>query len=166
MKHYLQILITTLCVLIGASSAIAQSNYEDVVYLKNGSIIRGIITEQIPNESVKIQTKDKNVFVYKMDEISKITKEEIVKPAPERESRRSRLVNGERKKNGYTNITELTFARSLENSTSTIYNGYITYTEETDFDRMNNNPSIGIQSINGYQFSPYISAGLGLGVHA
>ena len=105
MKHYLQILITTLCVLIGASSAIAQSNYEDVVYLKNGSIIRGIITEQIPNESVKIQTKDKNVFVYKMDEISKITKEEIAKPAPERESRRSRLVNGERKKNGSLSYT-------------------------------------------------------------
>ena len=47
----------------------------DVVYLKIGSIIRGIIIEQIPNESIKIQTFDKNVFVYKMDEILKFTKE-------------------------------------------------------------------------------------------
>ena len=49
--------------------------YQDVVYLKNGSIIRGMIIEQIPNVSLKIQTKDSNVFVFKMEEIEKITKE-------------------------------------------------------------------------------------------
>ena len=30
----------------------AQGNYQDVVYLKNGSIIRGIIIEQVPNVSI------------------------------------------------------------------------------------------------------------------
>lgn len=49
--------------------------YVDVVYLKNGGIIRGMIIEQIPNVQLKIQTKDESVFVYKMDEIEKITKE-------------------------------------------------------------------------------------------
>ena len=49
--------------------------YEDVIYLKNGSIIRGVIIEQIPNVSLKIQTREDNIFVYKMDEIEKITKE-------------------------------------------------------------------------------------------
>ena len=34
-------------------AAYAQS-LQDVVYLKNGSIIRGIIIEQNPNESLKI----------------------------------------------------------------------------------------------------------------
>ena len=52
--------------------------YEDVVYLKNGSIIHGIILEQIPGESIKIQTKDGNTFVFKMDEVQKMTKEEVV----------------------------------------------------------------------------------------
>jgi len=52
-------------------------NYEDVVYLKNGSIIRGLIIEQIPNQTIKIQTKDRNVFVFNIPEIEKITKEEI-----------------------------------------------------------------------------------------
>jgi hypothetical protein len=47
----------------------------DVVYLKNGSIIKGIIIEQIPSVSVKIKTKDDNVFVFKVDEIEKIVKE-------------------------------------------------------------------------------------------
>ena len=54
-----------------------QSNYEEVVYLKSGSIIRGIIVEQVPNKQIKIQTKDRNVFVFSMDEIEKITKELI-----------------------------------------------------------------------------------------
>lgn len=56
------------------SSAFAQQ-MQDVIYLKNGSIIRGTIVEQIPSVSVKIQTKDGNVFVFKMEEIEKITKE-------------------------------------------------------------------------------------------
>lgn len=51
------------------------SEYVEVVYLKNGSIIRGMIIEQIPNVSLKIQTRDGNVFVYKMEEVEKITKE-------------------------------------------------------------------------------------------
>lgn len=47
----------------------------DVVYFKNGSIIRGLITEQIPNEQIKITTKDGNIFVFQFFEIEKITKE-------------------------------------------------------------------------------------------
>lgn len=48
---------------------------EDVVYLKNGSIIRGVIIEQVPGVSLKIKTKDGSVFFYKMEEVDKITKE-------------------------------------------------------------------------------------------
>ena len=54
---------------------VAQQSYQDVVYLKNGSIIRGVIIEQIPNKSIKIETADKSVFVYQIDEIEKMTKE-------------------------------------------------------------------------------------------
>lgn len=48
---------------------------EDVVYLKDGSIIRGVIIEQIPGESVLIRTRDGNQFRYQMDEITRIAKE-------------------------------------------------------------------------------------------
>ncbi len=51
------------------------TQYEDVVYLNSGGIVRGTIIEQIPNESIKIQTRDRNVFVFKIDEITKFTKE-------------------------------------------------------------------------------------------
>ena len=50
---------------------------EDVVYLKNGSIIKGVIVEQIPGESVKLETRDGNVFVFTMLEIAKITREQL-----------------------------------------------------------------------------------------
>jgi hypothetical protein len=46
----------------------------DVVYLLDGSIIRGSIIEQTPNQSLKIQS-GVNLFVIQMDKIEKIKKE-------------------------------------------------------------------------------------------
>ena len=48
----------------------------DVVYLKNGSIIKGKVIEVVPSESVKVQTQDGSLFVYSMDEIDRISNEE------------------------------------------------------------------------------------------
>lgn len=71
--------ISLLVVLFSAMSVIrlfAQAEMEDVIYLKNGSIYRGIIIEQIPNVSMKIKTLGGNVFAVTMGEIEKITKED------------------------------------------------------------------------------------------
>jgi TM2 domain-containing membrane protein YozV len=57
----------------------AQNDYQDVVYLKDGSIIRGMIIEQIPYKTLKIETVDGSVFVCAFDDIEKITKEQAVK---------------------------------------------------------------------------------------
>lgn len=65
-----------LCFIVLFANAQGQ-NMEDVIYLKNGSIIHGTIIEQVPNESLKIKTKDGSVFVYKMADLDKITKEPI-----------------------------------------------------------------------------------------
>jgi len=46
----------------------------DVVYLLDGSIIRGSIIEQTPNQSLKIQS-GANLFVIQMDKIEKIKRE-------------------------------------------------------------------------------------------
>ena len=69
-------------IIIFHSQGTAQENFQDVVYLKNGSVIRGIIIEQVPNESIKLQTKDGNLFVYRMDEIEKLTKEQPINFMP------------------------------------------------------------------------------------
>ena len=63
--------------LFALTSFVFCEEYEDVVYLKDGSIIKGTIIEQIPNESLKIKTTGGSIFVYRMDEISKISKELI-----------------------------------------------------------------------------------------
>ncbi len=47
--------------------------------MKNGSVVRGSIIWQIPNESLKVQTADGSIFVYKIDEVERITKEAAVK---------------------------------------------------------------------------------------
>ena len=52
-----------------------QEQMQDVVYLKNGSIIRGNIIEQIPGDHLRIELVNGCEFVYKEDEIEKITKE-------------------------------------------------------------------------------------------
>ena len=70
MKIIIQNVLTLVFILV-CNFSFGQSNMEDVVYLKNGSIIRGIIIEQVPNQSLKIKTLDKSVFVYKFDEIEK-----------------------------------------------------------------------------------------------
>ncbi|NQV14842.1 hypothetical protein HQ531_05230 [bacterium] len=53
--------------------AFAQVN-EEVVYLKDGSIIHGRIIEYAPDRHIKIQSGP-NVFVYQLDQIDRITRE-------------------------------------------------------------------------------------------
>ena len=61
-------------VLLSAGSLMAQSTIE-TVYLKNGGLVKGEIIEQVPGQSLKVKTKDGNIFVYQMDEVERITKE-------------------------------------------------------------------------------------------
>jgi opacity protein-like surface antigen len=76
MKLNLFLYLGVLSVVALTTSTYAQQ-MEDVLYLKNGSIIRGIIIEQTPNVSIKIKTKDGSIFAYKYEEIEKFAKEEV-----------------------------------------------------------------------------------------
>lgn len=81
MRNVKLVILFLLIQAIFCCAAFAQWGLVDVVYLKNGGMIKGIIIEQIPNESIKIQTKDGNIFVYRNDEIEKIAKEkEVAEP--------------------------------------------------------------------------------------
>ncbi|MBQ6988649.1 MAG: hypothetical protein IJN45_05820, partial [Alistipes sp.] len=70
------IISLAVCIMAFASTAFSQ-NLQEVVYLKNGSIIKGIVVEQVPGVSLKLKTYDGSIFVYQMSEIEKIAKEEI-----------------------------------------------------------------------------------------
>ena len=60
---------------LGSITVSIAQNVQEVVYLKNGSVVRGIVIEQVPGVSLKIQTSDGSIFVYQMSEVVKITKE-------------------------------------------------------------------------------------------
>jgi len=138
----------------------AQTNYEDVIYLKDSSVVRGVIIEQVPNQTVKIQTNQLNVYVYRIDDILKITKEKIQEPPKERKFnfKIESAKDGNIKKSGYTNISEINL-------------GFVVGSSPMDdlaldgaFGDITRNFSIGIQTVNGYQFNPYFNLGAGVGL--
>lgn len=67
-----KLIILLLSILISTTTLFAQK-LQDVIYLKNGSIIRGTLIEQVP--SVKIKTYDGSIWVFDNNEIDKITSE-------------------------------------------------------------------------------------------
>ena len=85
-----KLLLTTIFFL-AITIAFAQNNYQDVVYLKNGSIIRGIIIEQVPNESMKIETANGSLFVLKFSEVEKMTRERVIEQSQDAASSQSLL---------------------------------------------------------------------------
>lgn len=131
-------------------SVFAQNtNYVDVVYLKNGSIIHGMIIEQIPNQSIKIQTKDGDIFVYKMDDIEKITKEPATTSDKNTSSNYTKNNGSSPSKSStpipikYTNIAEGNVGLGLGDNSAVI--------------------SLGIQDINGIMFNNFFITGIGIG---
>jgi hypothetical protein len=124
-----------LCLLVSAFIIHAQAQYEEVVYLKNGSVIHGMIVEFVPNVSIKIKSGE-NLFAYKLDEIEKITRE-----IPS--SATARAGGFGFKPKGYVGIVELGL---------------------TDFPIGGNLPMFSLNIINAYQFNPYFALGAGVGV--
>ncbi len=134
------ILIFTL--FIGSISICYAQNkkLQEVVYLKNGSIIYGTVVEQRPGESLKVQTNDGSIFVYKISEVEKITKEAI----QHKNKFASTINNGSGAKKGYKGFAEV---------------GYTIGTGDFGEDRIELNTS------HGYQFNPYLYVGGGIGIN-
>lgn len=66
-----------LVVMLIASMSVFSRTSPETVYLKNGSIIKGVIVEYQPEKSLKILTLDNSVFVCNVDDIEKVTREPI-----------------------------------------------------------------------------------------
>jgi hypothetical protein len=45
---------------------------EKTFHLKNGSVVTGIVMEEVPGQEYKVKTADGNIFVFRADEIEKI----------------------------------------------------------------------------------------------
>ncbi|MBT5713267.1 hypothetical protein HOI71_19635, partial [Candidatus Poribacteria bacterium] len=53
----------------------ADASDATVVYLKNGSIVRGRIVTLVPGTSVSLETRDGNLFVWEMAHVERIESE-------------------------------------------------------------------------------------------
>ena len=113
---------------------------KEVIYLKNGSIIKGDIVEIIPNKTLTVETADGSTFVCNYDDIDKITREKTennevkATPEPKQGNKLSPL------KRGYSaQINSDIFANSLTCGPV-------------------------ITTVHGFRFNPKISIGLGTGI--
>ena len=122
-----------------SSLVFSKNNCEDVVYLKNGTIIRGTILEYKPDESIKIKIMEGRIFIFKMVEVEKCTKEPVEKSKPGN----VKTSTGFGLTKGYVGIVDVGYEFSIG-----LYNR----------DRFQ------VDIINGYQFNPYFSIGLGTGL--
>jgi hypothetical protein len=71
MKKLQILLIATLLAPVFAFS----QNMQDVIYLKDGSIYKGVIIEEIPGKTYKIESSGGNIFAVQAEEVEKLTKE-------------------------------------------------------------------------------------------
>jgi len=133
--------------------AFSQSNIEDVVYLKSGSIIRGKIVEQ-KNETVKVELLGGSLFVFKQNEIDSITRENILKKKLKEINR-----NYFRRDRGYRNQTEfgIIYGTDLKRDNNDPYYYYYGSTNTDDF-------GLSLHTVNGYQIWPYLYVGAGVGI--
>jgi len=147
-KIFFGLLIITIGVLINVE-LYAQDQEQDVVHLKNGSIILGHIIEVTPAKEVRIQTKDGSLFVYDFKEIDKIemnkiqTKEAKTTTKEVDKSIAEEKTNNTKDKGGYVGICA---SYSLDQSDVNI-NGM-----DTDFDN-----TFGLQFNGGYRFNKNIA---------
>lgn len=134
-------LLFLLTLLLSISTYVAAQNYTEVVYLKNGSVIKGVIIEQVPNVSLKIKTSDGSLIICQMNDVEKITKEERYtrdyrKDVNNRKAARNTL-------KGYKGFVDV---------------GYIADLSDYNADKVE------VSTSHGYQFNNYFYVGGGVAV--
>lgn len=132
------LIIVSLLVLSGLHASAQQM--EDVVHLTNGSIYRGVIIEQVPNESLKIQIMGGSIIAVNLKDVLKLTKETPYKAttlqsAPTAEKAPREKMPFEIRKKGYFFQGQL-MLESLQG---------------------------GLRIVNGYRFGQFGHVGIGVG---
>lgn len=139
----------------------AQSNLIDVVYLKKGSIIKGIIVEQVPGQTVKLQASDGSIFVFEASEIEKMTREvqATINPAPS--STASAAIK--RDEWGRTYNQNMEFAKHRKQaSIAFMTTGSILLVGGTTFIILSTDPALRSGAVSGYLYGGIITAAAGV----
>jgi hypothetical protein len=140
-------LLIFLIFVCNAAGSIAQQRLQDVIYLKNGTIITGTIIEQIPDQSITIQTADGKINTYQQHEILKWAREPIREEALE-ETRINK---------------EAALSRNDDKGHSPGYRGIIELATPLAVGKYNFKV-LRLTMVNGYQATPYFFIGFGTGL--
>ena len=131
--HYL-ILGQILCLNFFCNSVNAQSrsNTEDVLYLKNGWILRGTMTK-MGNDSIGILTGDRNQYIFPGNEVDHITQE------------KKKWAESDYRNHGFGHFTEVGALAATKNRPDNVTTAAFSF-----------------QTINGYRFNPHLFTGIGI----
>lgn len=70
-------ILLTIAFVLTTTVLFAQHNWQDVVHLRHGNVIRGTIIEQVPNESLTIETAEGSRFVIPIDDVARIRRARV-----------------------------------------------------------------------------------------
>src|SRR5882757_3543596 len=86
------------------------AHFHEVIYLKNGTVVKGIILEHLSDKSIKVKTQDQGEVIYKEEEVDHIVKEFY-----------------DIRRKGYFNLTEISVGISKSDASMGIstVNGFI-----------------------------------------
>ena len=129
-----------LFMMIGLSVSMSAKQSHDIVYLKNGSVIRGTIVEMYPNVSLKIETPQNCSFTYSFSDIEKVVKEQ----------------NKIRKSETIFDLDAFDDFKSIE----CIYKGFF----DAGYVLDNGGDWFEFTTTHGCQLNPYIFLGIGVGL--
>lgn len=129
--------LTTIILLLLTIVATAQRNPSSTVYLKNGSVIKGKIIDDVEGESIKVQTADKSIWVFNKSDVKEVVRAPFAKTTNE--------VDFNLKKGFFTQLQMELMPSKKQSSEGTV-------------------PSM--LGVAGYQINKHFSAGLGTGVEA
>lgn len=118
-----------------ASLLAQKKGWQDVVYLKNGSIIRGQLQESPSPAVVRLETIGQNLFVFKQEEVERVAREYAKANFKYPYTR------------GYQHITDVGISIGYKPTVNAL----------SDPDR---SVDVSIQTFNGYQFMPALAVGL------
>ena len=141
LNFFLRPLIVFL-LLLSSVALLAQSGTEDIVYLKNGSIIRGKIIEQKDSDFLRIQIEGGTIFQFSWQEIDKI-ETGVAKINSEKDKKEIKY-----RTKGYFNDTEL--ALLMGERFSQWSPGIST--------------AFSFSTVNGYRFNRFLKTGGGIGL--
>ncbi len=139
-KLFLRAAFVAIIALLLSPTAKAQTEYEDVILLKTAEVLRGQITDSIPQKSVTILLKDSISRVVPYEEIARILKEKK---------------RGSRKSKGSGNI---------DDSKGFYYGGLFCVGFGADFNEVSEESFLKVNFIQGITNRKSVSFGVGVGL--